>query len=67
MSMETQKKHWEKILQRKWPDEVSSFQANPKTSVDLIHSVTLDKKAKIIDAGAGDSMLIDKLPDEGFN
>jgi trans-aconitate methyltransferase len=60
------KEHWEKIFTEKKPNEVSWFQANPKTSIDLIHSVALNKKAKIIDVGAGDSILIDKLLEEGF-
>jgi trans-aconitate methyltransferase len=60
------KQHWEKVFTEKKADEVSWFQSDPKTSLDLIHSVSLDKNARIIDVGAGDSLLIDKLLEEGF-
>jgi trans-aconitate methyltransferase len=66
MENQGREQHWEKVFTEKKPDEVSWFQSNPKTSIDLIHSVHLDKNSKIIDVGAGDSMLIDKLLEEGF-
>ncbi len=40
--------------------------AVPKTSLDFIHSFGVDKSAKIIDIGGGDSKLVDYLLDEGF-
>lgn len=63
---ETRKEHWEKIYSTKQPNEVSWTQENPKTSLDFIHSFNLPKQASIIDIGAGDSKLVDKLLDEGF-
>jgi ubiquinone/menaquinone biosynthesis C-methylase UbiE len=60
------KKHWENIFSTKNFNEVSWYQENPKTSVDLILSVNLDKDAKIIDVGAGDSKLADNLLNLGF-
>jgi len=60
------KKHWENIFSTKNFNEVSWYQENPKTSVDLILSVNLDKDAKIIDVGAGDSKLADSLLNLGF-
>lgn len=60
------KNHWEKIYSTKTPDEVSWTQENPKTSLDFIHSFSLDKQARIIDIGGGESKLVDKLLDEGF-
>lgn len=60
------KKHWENIFSTKNFNEVSWYQENPKTSVDLILSVNLDKNAHIIDVGAGDSKLADSLLDLGF-
>lgn len=59
-------KHWETVYSTKSPDEVSWTQKKPQTSLDLIHSFGLDKKARIIDVGGGDSNLVDFLLDEGF-
>ncbi|MDH4198847.1 MAG: class I SAM-dependent methyltransferase [Spirochaetia bacterium] len=60
------KEHWEKVYTEKKPDEVSWFQEHPKTSLELIYSLNVDKKAKIIDVGGGDSLLADHLLDNGF-
>ncbi|WP_306567930.1 class I SAM-dependent methyltransferase [Flavobacterium lindanitolerans] len=60
------KEHWEAVYQNKGPKEVSWTQEIPKTSLNFIHSFNLDKSAKIIDIGGGDSKLVDFLLDEGF-
>ncbi|MEZ4837552.1 trans-aconitate 2-methyltransferase [Flavobacterium sp.] len=65
--MHTDKKnHWEKVYLTKTPEQVSWTQAVPKTSLRFIHTFQLDKSAKIIDIGGGDSKLVDYLLDEGF-
>ncbi len=60
------KKHWEIVYETKNQDEVSWTQEIPKTSLAFIHSFGLDKSAKIIDIGGGDSKLVDHLVDQGF-
>ncbi|MDF0714694.1 class I SAM-dependent methyltransferase [Muricauda sp. 334s03] len=60
------KNHWETVYSTKNPDEVSWTQEVPRTSLDFIHSLELEKTAKIIDVGGGDSKLVDFLLDEGF-
>ncbi|QOW09667.1 class I SAM-dependent methyltransferase [Kaistella flava (ex Peng et al. 2021)] len=60
------KKHWETVYETKNPDEVSWTQEIPKTSLAFIGSFGLDKSAKIIDIGGGDSKLVDYLIDQGF-
>ena len=60
------KKHWETVYETKNPDQVSWTQETPKTSLELIHSFGLNKTAKILDIGGGDSKLVDYLLDEGF-
>lgn len=60
------KKHWEIVYETKNQDEVSWTQEIPKTSLAFIHSFGLDKSAKIIDIGGGDSKLVDHLLDQGF-
>ncbi|MDQ7961612.1 class I SAM-dependent methyltransferase [Flavobacterium lindanitolerans] len=65
--MDTKNKaHWEAVYQNKGPEEVSWTQEIPKTSLNFIHSFNLNKSAKIIDIGGGDSKLVDFLLDEGF-
>ena len=58
------KKHWETVYETKNPDQVSWTQEVPKTSLEFINSFGLDKKAKIIDIGGGDSKLVDFLIEE---
>jgi len=60
------KKHWETVYETKNPDQVSWTQEIPITSLEFIHSFGLNKTAKIIDIGGGDSKLVDYLIDEGF-
>ena len=60
------KKHWETVYETKNPEQVSWTQEKPQISLDLINSLDLDKSAKIIDVGGGDSKLVDYLLEEGF-
>ncbi|HQZ24409.1 MAG TPA: class I SAM-dependent methyltransferase [Flavobacterium sp.] len=60
------KNHWETVYETKQPNEVSWTQENPKTSLDFIRETHLDKTAKIIDIGGGDSNLVDFLLEEGY-
>ena len=65
MEME-RKNHWETVYETKQPNEVSWTHENPKTSLDFIRETHLDKTAKIIDIGGGDSNLVDFLLEEGY-
>lgn len=60
------KKHWETVYETKNSNQVSWTQELPKTSLDFIHSFEVDKTARIIDIGGGDSKLVDCLIDNGF-
>jgi trans-aconitate methyltransferase len=60
------KNHWETVYETKQPNEVSWTQENPKTSIDFIRETQLEKSAKIIDIGGGDSKLVDFLLEEGY-
>jgi SAM-dependent methyltransferase len=60
------KKHWETVYETKNSDQVSWTQEVPKTSLDFIYSFGLNKTAKLIDIGGGDSKLVDFLLDEGY-
>lgn len=63
---EQPKLHWEKLYESKTSYEVSWTQEVPETSLTFLHSFNLDKQAKIIDIGGGDSKLVDFLLDEGY-
>ena len=64
--MTQKKQHWETIYTTKTPQEVSWTQAKPQTSLDFIASFDLEKTAKIIDIGGGESLLVDFLLEDGF-
>ena len=58
--------HWEAIYRAKLPHQLSWFQAEPGTSVDLIHRAVPDVNAAIIDVGGGASTLVDRLLSAGY-
>ena len=60
------KLHWETIYANKTPQEVSWTQEKPETSIRLIESFGLNKNAKIIDVGGGESKLVDYLMEAGY-
>src|SRR3989338_11702566 len=60
------REHWEDIYYTKDFNEVSWYQENPKTSVDLILFTNINKDSNIIDVGGGDSRLVDKLLELNF-
>ncbi len=60
------KKHWENIYQTKNVTEVSWYQAKPETSLSFLDEFKVEKTAKIIDIGGGDSYLVDHLLDLGY-
>lgn len=64
--MNTKKEHWEKVFTTKAENEVSWYQLNPETSIQLIKACNLPKEAKIIDIGGGNSYLIDSLLALGY-
>jgi ubiquinone/menaquinone biosynthesis C-methylase UbiE len=58
--------HWENIYASKAENEVSWFQAYPKTSMEFVELFNLPLNANIIDIGAGDSHFVDALLDKGY-
>ena len=60
------RKHWQTVYETKSSDQVSWTQDIPQIALDFIDSFRLNRKAKIIDVGAGDSKLVDHLLDKGF-
>ena len=62
----TKKEHWETVFTTKAENEVSWYQNEPKTSIQLIQACKVAKDTKIIDIGGGDSFFVDHLLDLGF-
>lgn len=60
------KTHWETVYKTKTPNQISWTQYVPQPSLDFIESLNLEKNAKIIDVGGGDSKLVDHLLHYGF-
>lgn len=58
--------HWEAVYRNKAVDQVSWFQPHAETSVRLIESLCPERTARIIDVGAGASVLLDDLLDAGY-
>lgn len=58
--------HWNKIYAQKSPEELSWTQAYPEISLHYLEAAGIAKDAPILDAGAGESTLVDCLLDEGY-
>lgn len=60
------KAHWENLYNTKQLDEVSWYQSTPETSLNFIKELNIPKSGSIIDIGGGDSFLVDKLIELGY-
>lgn len=60
------KQHWENVYLTKNSNEVSWYEANPNQSLELILKVTGEERPSLIDVGGGQSLLVDRLLDRGF-
>lgn len=64
--MSQQKEHWNKIYSKKQDHEVSWYQENPATSVNLIEKYYQNKSEAIIDIGGGNAEFSRTLCQKGF-
>src|SRR5512143_1827887 len=62
----TSSQHWENVYRTKASDQVSWFQPHAESSLRLIEQVCPDRSARIIDVGAGASVLVDDLLAAGY-
>ena len=60
------KNHWDLVYQNKDFKDTSWFQDVPSTSIAFLESLKLNKSAKIIDVGGGESRFVNYLLDKGF-
>jgi len=66
MGVVERKQHWETVYATKAENEVSWFQEQPKTSIEIVQRCGAGKDAAIIDVGGGESRLVDRLLDAGY-
>jgi SAM-dependent methyltransferase len=58
--------HWENIYKTKDPTAVSWYRPHLERSLALIESVAPNRAASIVDAGGGESTLVDDLLEKGY-
>ncbi|MEJ2344800.1 MAG: class I SAM-dependent methyltransferase [Gammaproteobacteria bacterium] len=64
--MENAKQHWEQIYATRSPEEVSWYQADPRSSLCLIEDTGVGRDDPLIDVGGGASTLVDRLLEAGY-
>ena len=60
------REHWERVYARATSEAPSWYQETPVTSLELIEEAALPHDAPILDAGGGDSTLVDHLLSRGY-
>jgi 2-polyprenyl-3-methyl-5-hydroxy-6-metoxy-1,4-benzoquinol methylase len=60
------KTHWDKVYDRKAPNQVSWYRPHLETSLAFIARAAVEKSASIIDVGGGESTLVDDLLARGY-
>jgi SAM-dependent methyltransferase len=60
------KAHWETVYRTKAPDAVSWYAPHLETSIQLIERICPTRSCSILDAGGGESTLVDDLLARGY-
>lgn len=58
--------HWEDVYKTKCSTDVSWYESDPQKSFDLIVGAASNSLGRVIDIGGGQSFLVDRLLDAGF-
>lgn len=58
--------HWEDVYKTKCSTDVSWFESDPQKSFDLIVGAASNSLGRVIDIGGGQSFLVDRLLNAGF-
>ena len=58
--------HWNQVYAAKGDDEVSWFEAEPSTSLELLDVLGVTPAESLIDVGGGRATLVDRLHERGF-
>ena len=59
--------HWNKTYEKTEIEKLGWYEDSPEPSLRLINKCKLDKNASILNVGAGVTMLVDKLIEQGYN
>jgi len=59
--------HWDKVFASRGEAEVSWYEAEPTTSLEMVGRSGVDRSAPIIDVGGGIARLVDRLREEGYS
>jgi ubiquinone/menaquinone biosynthesis C-methylase UbiE len=66
MNPDERHEHWERVYRSKQATEVSWYQAEPTTSLEMIHRAKLQSGSRVIDVGGGASTLVDALLEQNL-
>jgi len=58
--------HWNQVYDTREPDQVSWFEPEPTTSLELLEILGATPEDSVIDVGAGESLLSDRLRSRGY-
>lgn len=58
--------HWQRVYAERAPSEVSWHEPEPAVSLELIEEAGLERRAAILDAGGGASLLAARLLESGY-
>ena len=61
-----ERKHWDRVYERRAPDQLSWYRPHLEQSLSLIDQAQLSADAAIIDVGGGASTLVDDLLERGY-
>jgi cyclopropane fatty-acyl-phospholipid synthase-like methyltransferase len=61
------KEHWDEIYEALDADELTWYEEIPEASIKLLSKCNITKDESILDVGAGASMLVDYLINQGFS
>ena len=62
-----EKEHWDRVHERRAPDQVSWYRPHLDRSLQLIVQAGIPADAAILDVGGGSSTLVDDLLDRGYS
>ena len=65
--MNAQKDHWNNVYTKKSHEKLGWFENDLSPSIKLIKTTQIDSSARILNVGAGSTVLIDQLLKLGFN
>lgn len=59
--------HWDRTYTGCSADDLSWYEDEPRTSLELINTLGVDPGDAVVDVGGGQSLLVDALVDHGFS